>query len=82
MGQGNRSDSIIALTAEQLVPRRRSDIRRLRQSSPIFDEICADFELIAGMLRDGRSEDAALIETRDGLKAEICDILTNGTKDS
>ncbi|WP_424990930.1 hypothetical protein [Fluviibacterium sp. S390] len=64
-------DNPAAPTAEQFFPEWREDIRRLRANRPIFDEICRDLELVAGMLRDKDPDDPAATECLEGLKDEI-----------
>lgn len=71
MRVGSEPDNTVAQSAEQFFPKRREDIRRLRRCCPIFDEICSDLELMAGLLQDQGSGDAAATESLEGLREEI-----------
>ena len=68
-----------ARNAEDFFPEWREDIQRLRERSPIFEEICSDLELVAGMLREEAADDAAATESLEGLKDEIRRALTRNT---
>ncbi|PSL19605.1 hypothetical protein CLV88_10527 [Shimia abyssi] len=56
---------------EDLFAEQRSEVRRLRNDDPVFDEICHDFELMAKVLREGKQNDEAVAESLDGLSEEI-----------
>lgn len=64
------------MTPEQRFPEHREDIRRLREQDPIFEEICGDYELIAGLSGQNGPEDGAVAECLEGLAQEIERALT------
>lgn len=60
-----------ARSPEELYTDRRDEIRRLRKTDPVFEEICHDFELMAKVFREGRQGDEAVEESLGGLSEEI-----------
>lgn len=71
MGVENDPNRTVAQTADHLFPRKRDEIRRLRTSNQVFDEICRDYEIVARILRDSPLTDVAAGESLEGLKDEI-----------
>ena len=71
MGIESDPTRTVAQTADQLFPRKRDEIRRLRRANQVFDEICRDYEVMAKMLSDNSLADVAAGESLEGLKDEI-----------
>jgi hypothetical protein len=80
MTRGRDPDNKVVLTAEQFFPSRRDEILQLRRRSSVFDEICHDLELMAGLLQDQATRDSAAIESFEGLKEEVSQALVKEAK--
>ncbi len=79
MSVENEPEHPEARSAEEFFPKWREEIQHLRRASPIFEEICSDLELVAGLLRDEGTGDRAASECLEGLKDEIRGALTRNT---
>ena len=82
MGSNLDTDLARAATPEQLFPDRGNDIGRLRAHDPLFDEICTDFETVAGIARNEGLADLAIRECLAGLREEIDRALTRYARGS
>ncbi|WP_068318217.1 hypothetical protein [Aliiruegeria sabulilitoris] len=71
MATNSKQDLNGGRTPEQLFPDRQEDIRRLRAQDQVFEEICSDYELIAGIAQKETPEDEAVSECLAGLANEI-----------